>query len=85
MFAFLKGHVHPIAIMPPVPTAAGNGQKIEDIERLLNDAEKLILNQNIRINWYLCIKEHRCQLIIHILVETIPSFIIVLQILEETQ
>jgi hypothetical protein len=50
MFAFLKGHVHPIAIVPPVPTAAGNGQKLEDIERLLNDAEKLILNQNIRIN-----------------------------------
>lgn len=50
MYAFMKGHVHPIAIMPPVPTAAGNGQKLEDIETLLNDAEKLILNQNIRIN-----------------------------------
>ena len=46
----MKGHVHPIAIMPPVPTAAGNGQTLDDIEKLLNDAEKLILNQNIRIN-----------------------------------
>jgi hypothetical protein len=50
MFAFLEGHVHPIAIIKPAKTASGNGQRLEDIETLLNNAESLILNQNIRIN-----------------------------------
>jgi hypothetical protein len=35
----------------------------------LANAESTILNQNIRINWYLCIKEYQCQLIILISVE----------------
>lgn len=50
MYAFLEGHVHPIAIIKPVSRASGNGQRLEDIENLLNNAETLILNQNIRIN-----------------------------------
>ena len=50
MYAFLEGHVHPIAIIKPAKTASGNGQRLEDIETLLNNAESLILNQNIRIN-----------------------------------
>lgn len=50
MYAFLEGHVHPVAIIKPSKTASGNGQKLEDIESLLNNAESLILNQNIRIN-----------------------------------
>lgn len=50
MFAFLEGHVHPISIMKPVNRASGNGQRLEEIETLLNNAESLILNQNIRIN-----------------------------------
>ena len=50
MYAFMVGHVHPIATMKPVPVASGNGQRLDDIEILLNNAENLILNQNIRIN-----------------------------------
>lgn len=50
MYAFLEGHVHPIAIIKPSKRASGNGQRLEDIETLLNNAESLILNQNIRIN-----------------------------------
>lgn len=50
MYAFLEGHVHPIAIVKPSKRASGNGQRLEDIETLLNNAESLILNQNIRIN-----------------------------------
>ena len=50
MYAFLEGHVHPIAIIKPAKRASGNGQSLDDIETLLNNAESLILNQNIRIN-----------------------------------
>lgn len=50
MYAFLEGHVHPIAVIKPAKRASGNGQRLEDIETLLNNAESLILNQNIRIN-----------------------------------
>jgi hypothetical protein len=50
MYAFLEGHVHPISIIKPAKRASGNGQRLEDIETLLNNAESLILNQNIRIN-----------------------------------
>jgi hypothetical protein len=31
---------------------------------LLSNARNTILNQNIRINWYLCNKTYTCQLII---------------------
>jgi hypothetical protein len=31
---------------------------LEDILKNLADAPNTILNQNIRINWYLCNKEH---------------------------
>jgi hypothetical protein len=51
MFAFLEGHVHnSFGLEKPSKRASGNGQRIEDIETLLNNAESLILNQNIRIN-----------------------------------
>jgi hypothetical protein len=42
----------------------------------LFDADNSILNQNIRINWYL-LRKVRCQLIILISVETTQSFIII--------
>jgi hypothetical protein len=50
MMAFITGHVHPIATLPPVPIASGNGQSSAEIEILLSNAENSILNQNIRIN-----------------------------------
>ena len=50
IFSFVKGHVHPIATMQPVPVAAGNGQTTNEIDQILADAENTILNQNIRIN-----------------------------------
>ena len=46
----MKGHVHPIATMAPVPVASGNGQTTLEIDSILNQAENIILNQNIRIN-----------------------------------
>jgi hypothetical protein len=50
MFAFVTGHVHPIATMPPVPVAAGNGQSTLEINQILSNVENTVLNQNIRIN-----------------------------------
>ena len=50
IFSFVKGHVHPISVMPPVPVSSGNGQTTIEIDELLADAENTILNQNIRIN-----------------------------------
>jgi len=50
MFEYVKGHVHPTAIVPPVPVSAGNGQTTLEIDQLLADAENTILNQEIRIN-----------------------------------
>ena len=50
MFSFVTGHVHPIATMPPVPIASGNGQTSSEIQQLLANAENSILNNNIRIN-----------------------------------
>jgi len=50
MFSFVTGHVHPIATMPPVPVAAGNGQTTAEILQILSNAENSVLNQNIRIN-----------------------------------
>jgi hypothetical protein len=50
IFSFIKGHVHPISTMQPVPVAAGNGQTTNEIDQILADAENTILNQNIRIN-----------------------------------
>lgn len=47
---YVKGHVHPVATMPPVPVAAGNLQSTAEIDQILADAENTILNQNIRIN-----------------------------------
>jgi hypothetical protein len=39
-----------LGLEPPVEQAAGNGQTKNEITELFNTAEKLILNQNIRIN-----------------------------------
>lgn len=50
MFSYITGHVHPVATMPPVPVAAGNGQTSTEIDTILSDAENTILNQEIRIN-----------------------------------
>ena len=51
--SFIAGHVHPVSTMPPVPVASGNGQTLGEIQSILADSENTILNQNIRINWYL--------------------------------
>ena len=72
IFDFITGHVHPIATLPPVPISSGNGQSTEEIYSILANAQNSILNQNIRINWYLYLKEVRCQYINHISVEIIP-------------
>jgi hypothetical protein len=50
MFSYVTGHVHPIATMPPVSVAAGNGQTTTEILQILSNAENSVLNQNIRIN-----------------------------------
>lgn len=50
IFSYVIGHVHPIATMPPVPVAAGNGQTTAEILAILADANNTILNQQIRIN-----------------------------------
>lgn len=50
IFLYIKGHVHPVSTMPPVPIAAGNLQSTSEIDQILADAENSILNQNIRIN-----------------------------------
>jgi hypothetical protein len=50
IFAYVTGHVHPTATMPPIPVAAGNGQTSTEIDTILAEAENTILNQNIRIN-----------------------------------
>jgi hypothetical protein len=50
MFSYVKGHVHSISTVPPIPVAAGNGQTTTEIDQILADAENSILNQNIRIN-----------------------------------
>lgn len=50
IFSYVKGHVHPVSTIPPVPVAAGNGQTSSEIDSILADAENVILNQNIRIN-----------------------------------
>jgi hypothetical protein len=51
IFSFVKGHVHPIATMIPVPVASGKeAQTTAEIDALLANAENAILNQNIRIN-----------------------------------
>lgn len=50
MFSYIKGHVHPISTMAPIPVSAGNGQTTFEIDVLLANAENDILNQNIRIN-----------------------------------
>ena len=50
MMAFITGHVHADATIPPVPIAAGTGQSTSEIDFLLASAETTILNQNIRIN-----------------------------------
>jgi hypothetical protein len=50
IFAYVTGHVHAEATIPPVPIASGNGQSVDEINTLLNEADSTILNQNIRIN-----------------------------------
>jgi hypothetical protein len=50
IFEFVKGHVHPIATVAPIPVSSGNGQTTLEIDQLLANAENTILNQQIRIN-----------------------------------
>ena len=50
IFSYVKGHVHSVATVPPIPVASGNGQTTTEIDQILADAENSILNQNIRIN-----------------------------------
>ena len=50
LFSFVKGHVHPVSTMIPIPIAEGNGQTTSEIDQILAEAENTILNQNIRIN-----------------------------------
>lgn len=50
IWSFVKGHVHPVAVLKPVRVASGNGQTVEDIDALLSDAQNNILNNEIRIN-----------------------------------
>ena len=50
IFSFLKGHVHAISTMPPIPVTEGNGASTAEIDQILADAENTILNQNIRLN-----------------------------------
>ena len=47
--SFLVGHVHnPVA--PPDPVSTGNGVTVQEILKSLQEANDVILNQNIRIN-----------------------------------
>ena len=48
--AFLEGHVHPFHGMKPNPVSLKEGQTIEEIRQILNNASNIILNGNIRIN-----------------------------------
>ena len=50
IFAYVTGHVHPVATIPPVGVAAGNGQTTAEINQILANVENTVLNQNIRIN-----------------------------------
>lgn len=50
IFAFVKGHVHAISTMPPIPVTEGNAASTVEIDQILADAENTILNQNIRLN-----------------------------------
>ena len=52
IFAFVRGHVHPVSTMAPDTVAgdSGNAQTVEEISTLLAEARNTILNQNIRIN-----------------------------------
>lgn len=66
---FVFSHVHNIN-EAPIPVGTDGTRKSEILKKLL-EADSTILNQNIRINWYLLLKD-KCQLIIHILVVIIP-------------
>jgi hypothetical protein len=48
IWGFVKGHVHPIAVIRP--SRVVGDIRTEDIDQILADAENKILNQNIRIN-----------------------------------
>lgn len=50
IWSFLKGHVHPVAVMRPARRATGNGQSVEEIDDLIAQAQNNILNNEIRIN-----------------------------------
>jgi len=49
---FLIAHVHPFPGLPPVPVAMDGTTTEQILSELLNAPNK-ILNQNIRVNWYL--------------------------------
>jgi hypothetical protein len=50
IFSYVTGHVHPVATLPPVSVAAGNGQTSTEINSILANSQNTILNQEIRIN-----------------------------------
>lgn len=50
IFSYVTGHVHPVATLPPVPVASGNGQTSTEINTILANSQNTILNQEIRIN-----------------------------------
>jgi hypothetical protein len=50
IWSFLKGHVHPVAVMRPARRATGNGQSVDEIDDLIAQAQNNILNNEIRIN-----------------------------------
>jgi hypothetical protein len=50
IFSYVTGHVHPVATLPPVPVASGNGQTSIEINTILANSQNTILNQEIRIN-----------------------------------
>ena len=47
--SFLVGHVHN-PVEPPDSVSTGNGVTVKDLQKALQSANDVILNQNIRIN-----------------------------------
>ena len=54
---FLTTHVHPYPGLPPNPTSFSD-VTIQTIESKFQQYDSEVLNQNIRINWYLSIKDN---------------------------
>ena len=47
--SFLVGHVHN-PVEKPDPVSTGNGVTVTDLQKAINEANDIILNQNIRVN-----------------------------------